>query len=389
MNNFYYYNPTKIIFGKGMIENIVREIPKHKKILIIHGVSSIKKNGVYNTLREVLKTYQVYEFGGVGPNPDCDTAAEIVNVIRDKNIDFLLAVGGGSVIDMTKFVSLAANYPEENNPWDFLKDKSKTPSNSIEFGVILTIPATGSEMNNAFVISNKKTCEKLVASAYTTYPEFSVLDPSFALSLSRQQMLNGIIDTYIHILEQYMTCLHDGFVQDSQSEAFLKTIISIAPKLLDKSRRYEDLATFTWVAAQVSSGILCRGVPVDWSSHEISHQITAITNLDHAKALALVLFGVWENQFESKKEKLAKYSKNVLDYEGADPKESAQFAISETQNLFKNWGMDTKLSDYDISCTNLIGSVIDYFKKNRAILGENNSITYKNIEKILQSRVNA
>lgn len=382
MNNFYYYNPTKIIFGKCMIQNIVREIPITKNILIIYGMGSVKENGIFEELNKVLNNYNVFEFGGISPNPSCEKCIEVVEFIRKNNIDYLIALGGGSVIDATKFISLAVYY--DGNPWDFIKDKSKTPVKSLDFGVVLTLPATGSEMNNSFVISNNITKEKLTGSAFSTYPKFSIMDPLYMKTLSKKQLLNGLIDTYVHILEQYLTYEHNGVIQDHHSETFLCALVEIAQDVINNAS-YDKNAAFMWMAAQVSSGILCRGVPTDWATHEIGHQLTALTNLDHAQTLAIILFGVWNHQFELKKKKLIKYGKNVLKLTGTED-EIAKKAIVETELFFNRLGINTKLSNYDLDVIDIAEKISDYFKSDSPKLGENKNIDFTAVKQIIQSR---
>lgn len=384
MNNFYFYNPTKIIFGENILSNITKEISIEKRILIVYGKTSIKQNGIYNRIKEVLKNYITFEFQGIEANPEYEKCLEAVSLIKKNNIDFLLAVGGGSVIDAVKFISLASCY-EGISPWEFMIDKSKIPSKSIKYGVVLTLSATGSEMNNSFVISNKKTSEKLVSSAFSTYPIFSLMDPNNMKSLPKEQLINGIVDTYVHILEQYITREHDGIVQDFMAEAYLKTLLKISPEILE-TRDNNLYKNFMWLSAQVQSGLLNRGIPIDWSTHEIAHQITALTNLDHAKTLAIVIFGVWENQFQYKMDKLAHYAREVFNC-NLEKKEAAKLAIKKTEQFFLDLGLKTKFSDYKLDGLLLSEKISYYFKEKNILLGENQSIDYRNIKSILISRV--
>jgi NADP-dependent alcohol dehydrogenase len=384
MNNFYYYNPTKIIFGQKMIQNINKEISINKKIIILYGNGSVKKNSSYNDLIDALSGYDIIEYSGIVPNPDSVQCMEVIQLIKKHKIDYIIALGGGSIIDAAKFISLGVFY--DGDSWEFIKDPSKMPKKSLDLGVVLTIPATGSEMNNAFVISNKKNNEKLIGSAFSTYPKFSIIDPSYMITLSQDHITNGLIDTYVHILEQYLTYNHNGIAQDYQAEAFLQSLIVISDNLF-KEESYHDKSAFMWISAQVSSGILCRGVPTDWSTHLIGHQITALTNLDHAKTLSIILFGVWKYQFLLKKEKLVRYAQNVLKLNAEDDTTLALLAIEETEKLFQKWGAYTKLGDYNLDGESLSQEVSNYFQENNLLIGEQQNIDYNGVKEIIKSRI--
>lgn len=383
MNNFYFYVPTKIIFGQKMVENISKEIPQNSKLLILYGTGSIKRYGIYDDVLKAINDYEYYEFGGIEPNPDYEVCLSAIEYVKNKNIDFLLAVGGGSVIDATKFIALASRSNLEN-PWNFMLGDRYFHLDSLPFGCIQTVPASGTEMNNAFVISNRKRKEKMVGSSFLTYPKFSILDPTYLFSLSNSQLINSIIDIYVHVVEQYITYIHGSLLHDYQAEAFLKALIEIAPKIL-KNKTYEHLSNLLWLSSQVSSGILSRGVPVDWSTHSIGHQITVETGLDHAKTLAIILFGVWEFELKRKEEKLSLYARHVWGIEKSQ-KENALFAIEKTESFFRELGMKTRFSEYDIDAQVLASKVAEYFHIKKIKIGEYKDIDHEKIEKIIKGR---
>lgn len=383
MNNFYYYNPTKIIFGKGMLQNIKREIPQKSKVLIIYGMGSIKKNGLYDELIEVLKDYEYFEYSGIKPNPEYLECLKVVEYIKENEIDYLLAVGGGSVIDATKFIALVAN-SDILEPWDFMIGKEKSPTSALPYGCIQTLPATGSEMNNAFVINNKNRNEKIVSSSFFTYPKFSVLNPSYLSTLPKEQLINAIIDSYVHILEQYVTSFSINILQSYQCEAFLKTILELSKDILD-NKNEENLSMLMWSSAQISSGLLNRGVPCDWATHEIGHQITVRTGLDHAKTLAIILFGVWEYEIDKREKKLSLYGKNIFNLVG-NKREIAENAIKKTENFFNSLGMKTRFHEHQVDISLIAKDIGDYFTNNNILIGDDKSIDGDKIAQILLSR---
>lgn len=383
LNNFYYYNPTKIIFGKGSVSKIVNEISDKRRILIVYGGGSIKNNGVYEQVLAALAKFEVFELPGIQPNPEYETCRKIISSITDNNIDFILAVGGGSVIDATKFAALA--YYSIDDPWNFMAGKSRLPAQALPFGCVLTLPGTGSEMNNGFVISNKSTLEKISCSSYATYPRFSVLDPEFTVSLGKEQTAFGIVDAFVHVLEQYMTSTNN-VLQDRQAEAIFNAIAEIAPNLMASLHDYELRAAMMWCASQALNGTLSRGVPTDWATHEIGHAITAHFGLSHAQTLAIVLFGVWNHQFARKQLKLSQYGRRIWSLEGADHT-VAERAIVATEQFFHHLGVPTRFIDYGLDADVVSGVISDYFKeKSINTLGENKDINFRDVKEILLAR---
>ncbi len=244
MNNFEYKNPTKILFGKGQIEKLSQEVPKDANVLLLYGGGSIMKNGVYNQVMKALSEHRVVEFGGIPPNPEYSVLMEALKVIKKEKIGFLLAVGGGSVIDGTKFLSAAAFF-DGDEPWDIMT-KNKSASKVLPFGTVLTLPATGSEMNSGYVITRDETKEKLASGGPNLYPAFSVLDPEVVKSIPQKQLANGIADAYMHVLEQYMTYPMGGILQDRFSEGILQTLIEVAPAIMKDPSDYKAASNYMW-----------------------------------------------------------------------------------------------------------------------------------------------
>ncbi len=386
MNNFIFRNPVKILFGKGMIAKIGAEIPADSKILVLYGGGSILTNGVYEQVMKALSGFCVLEFGGIPANPTFEKCMEALEFVRKNQISFILAVGGGSVIDAAKFIALAYFYPESDSPWEMMKDNRKAPLKALPIGTVLTIPATGSEMNNGFVLSRTETREKLTCGNFCVYPLFSVLDPEATYSLPQRQLRNGLVDIFVHVLEQYVTIPNNSLLQDRQAEALLLTIIEIADNVLAIPNDYNSRANMMWCAAQALNGAINRGVIMDWSTHDIGHRLTAAYNLDHAATLAIVLPGVWSYELEKKKEKLAQFGERVWQLTGTKD-EIARNAILATENFFRKIGMGVRFSDYDIHGETAARFIAkSYESENQPKLGENRDITANAIYSILLSR---
>jgi len=378
MNNFIYHNQVKIVFGKGTIKELPSLIPKGSKILMTYGGGSIKKNGVYEQVKEALKDFNLVEFGGIEPNPRYETLMKAVDICKNSKIDFLLSVGGGSVLDGTKFIAVASLY-EDGDPWDILS-KGVEPKKAIPLGSVLTLPATGSEMNMFAVISRESTKEKLAFGHPLVYPRFSILDPETTFTLSEWQTANGIVDTFVHVTEQYMTYPVNAVVQDKFAESLLKILIEEGPKALKNPTDYNVRANLMWTATQALNGNIGCGVPQDWATHSIGHELTAFYGLDHARTLAIVLPGVWKHQKKNKEEKLKQYAKNVWNYEGSD---AADKAIELTEQFFRSLGMKTKLKENGIG-TEKFDEIAQRFEERNQKLGEHENIGKKEVIEILQ-----
>ncbi len=385
MNNFYSYNPTKIIFGTGMIPNIAREIPADSRVMIVYGGGSVKENGVLDQVKEALAGYATEEFSGIEPNPEYGACISMIEKIREFNADFLLAVGGGSVIDATKFAALG--YYADGDPWDFVEGSKPVPGKALPFGCIQTYPASGSEMNNACVISRRETGQKEVVASLATYPRFSVLDPSIPLTLSPKQLAHGIVDIFIHVLEQYVTYPCNAYVQERQAEALLLAIKDVALRVIANPADYQLMSNLMWSAPHAVNGVLSRGVPVDWSTHEIGHMLTACYGITHAESIALVLPGVWRDQFENKKEKLAQYGRRVWGLDGGEV-EVANGAIAATEAFFHSMDVPTTLTAHGLDAEEAAETISRKFKeRGKGAIGERNEIDSERIKQILQCRV--
>ncbi len=383
MNNFEFKNPTKIIFGEGSIDKLNIEIPKDAKVLLLYGGGSIKNNGIYEQVKNALKDYSITEFGGIPANPEYSILIDALNVIKSKDITYLLAVGGGSVIDGTKFLSAAATYDGET-PWDILTNSIKTDK-GMPFGTVLTLPATGSEMNSGAVITRKETKEKLSMGGPGLFPQFSILDPQVVKSIPKRQLANGLADAFTHVLEQYMTYPVDAKIQDRFAESILQTLIEIAPTVLNNEFNYKAASNFMWSCTMALNGLIQKGVPTDWAIHAIGHELTALYGIDHARTLAIITESHYKFNFETKKEKLAQYGERVWNITEGNIDTKAKAAIEKTSEFFTSLGIDTKLSDYT---TDFEGTAEEISKRftNRGWLklGEHQTLTPEKVEEIVK-----
>ena len=343
MLNFELQNPTKIIFGKGQIAKIATEIPKESRILLTYGGGSIKQNGVYDQVTAALQEHTVLEFGGIEPNPTYETLMKAVEVIRAEKIDYILAVGGGSVIDGTKFLVAAANYDGE--PWDILAKAQRT-TNAMPFGAVLTLPATGTEMNSGAVISRIATQEKLGMGGPGLFPQFSVLDPEVIKSIPERQLVNGVVDAFTHVLEQYMTYPAGAWLQDRFAESIMQTLIEVAPQIIANPADYTAASNFMWSCTMALNGLIQKGVPTDWATHAIGHELTVLYGIDHAMSLAIIFPQLYKVKFEQKKEKLAQFGERIWGINTGSVEESAMLAIEKTVEFLHSLGVKTRLSDY-------------------------------------------
>lgn len=383
MNNFDFKNPTKILFGDGQIANIVNEIPKNAKVLMLYGGGSIKKNGVYEQVIKALESFEYVEFGGIPANPEYSVLMKALEVIKTQKIDFLLAVGGGSVIDGTKFLSSAALY-EGDNPWMILKE-GKPTLKGMPFGSVLTLPATGSEMNSGAVITNKETKEKLGMGGAGLFPVFSVLDPTVVHSIPKKQLANGITDAFTHVLEQYLTYPIDAKLQDRFSEGILMTLIETAPKLIENPADYKTAANFMWSCTMALNGLIQKGVPTDWATHVIGHELTALYGIDHARTLAIIAPSLYRHSLDTKKEKLAQYGERVWNITEGTIEEKALAAIEKTEAFFHSLEIPTKLSEYTNDYKESAAFISNRMTERGWIaLGEQKLITPKDVEAIVE-----
>lgn len=384
MKNFVFSNETKIVFGKGKIGTIYRDIPEDSKILMLYGGGSIKSNGVYDQVVEALENFTVVEFGGIEPNPTYEKCMKALDVIEANDLDFILAVGGGSVIDAAKFIA-AARFYNGLDPWDILAHNEEIEE-AMPIGVVLTLPATGSEMNGNSVISRLEFKEKLSFGSPLVLPLFSILDPTVVESLPERQRGNGIVDTFVHVMEQYLTYPVNGMIQDRFAEGILLTLIEIGPKVLADATKYDINANFMWASTMALNGIIKCGVPEDWTSHMIGHELTALHGVDHARTLAIVLPGVMNVMRESKREKLLQYAQRVWNIPQGDEQLMIDQAIQKTVDFFESLGLKTRLRDYKIPVTTIEEIVERMEVRGSVNIGENKEVGIEEIRKILKDR---
>jgi NADP-dependent alcohol dehydrogenase len=384
MNNFIFYNHTKILFGKGQIALIANEIPQDAKVLLIYGGGSIKTNGVYDQVVDALGDIEYYEFSGIEPNPSYEKCMKAIDIIEEYDIDFLLAVGGGSVVDAAKFI--AATYCYQGiDSWDILAHNEEV-TEALPIGVVLTLPATGTEMNGNSVISRVEYKEKLAFSSPEVLPLFSVLDPEVVATLPKRQLGNGVVDAFVHVIEQYLTYPLNAKLQDRIAESILLTLIEEGPKVLKDPANYDACANFMWSSTMALNGIINCGVPEDWTTHMIGHEITALHGIDHARTLAIVLPGVMSIMREPKRLKLIQYARRVWGIEEPDENKTIDIAIRKTVEFFESMGLPTHLRDYKIPITTIDEIVERMEERGDVNIGENKLIGIIEIKKILEDR---
>ena len=383
MLNFDFYNPTRIIFGANTIPRIHEYVPLDARVLVLFGGESARKNGTLDEVREALGTREIQEFGGIEPNPSYETLMKAVELIRAQKLDYLLAVGGGSVIDGTKFIAAAVNY--EGDAWEILQTHGSKIRKALPFASVLTLPATGSEMNNGGVVTRKSTHTKLAFSSAHVFPQFSVLDPNKTYTLPTRQLANGVVDAFIHIMEQYLTYPVDGQVQDRFAEGLLQTLIDIGPKVLEESADYDTRANLMWAACMALNGLIGAGVPQDWSTHMIGHELTALYDIDHARTLAIVLPANMQIRRDEKREKLLQYAERVWQIVDGDEDQRIDAAIKRTRTFFEDLGLPTRLSDYKLGASD-IDAVIGQLESNKLTkLGEHKTVSLSVSRRILEA----
>lgn len=385
MNDFEYHNPVRIVLGKGSIARVGELVSPSEKVMFLYGGGSIKKNGVYNQVTDALAKHNVVEFAGIEPNPRYETCMKAVDLAKQEQVDFLLAVGGGSVLDGTKFIAAATKYDGED-PWEILTSGGAAVKSALPLGAVLTLPATGSEMNSFSVVSRESTDEKLAFGSPCVYPRFSILDPQVTYTLPRNQLRNGIVDAFAHVMEQYATQSVNSPLQDRQAEAVVKTLIEIAPAVLAEKPDYDARASFMWCTTQALNGLIACGVIEDWATHMIGHELTAFFGVAHAESLAIVLPGVWEHEFDNKRGKLAQLARRTWHVTSGDETAQAKAAIEKTEAFFHSVGMPTRLGDYGIDEAG-IRKVVDRFTKRKTVLGEHENIKAQEVGAILRSRL--
>ncbi|ANQ29118.1 aldehyde reductase [Vibrio natriegens] len=376
--NFSYVNPTKIYFGQNQIASIKEAIPADQKVLVIYGGGSIKKNGVYDQVADALQGHEWLEFSGVEPNPTKETLDKAVEIVKAQNIDFILAVGGGSVIDGSKYVAAASKY--DGDGWDILTGQHQVEE-ALPLAAILTLPATGSESNMGAVITKAETQDKLPFMSPAVQPKFAVLDPDVMKTLPERQLINGIVDAWVHVCEQYLTLPTGAMVQDGYAETLLKTLKTLGEQF---SERDDDKwrANLMWSANQALNGLIGSGVPHDWATHMIGHELTAVWGVDHARSLAIIQPSLLRNQMKFKRAKLEQMGRNVFTLEASD--DLAERTVQLIEDFYHQLGVATKLENYGDNRQQAIDTVIEQLEKHgMTVLGENQAIDLATSREIL------
>lgn len=381
MLNFDFYNPTRIVFGQQRIADINKHIPANAKVLVLYGGGSIKATGTLKEVLTALGEREVVEFGGIEPNPSYETLMQAVNLVKENNVDFLLAVGGGSVIDGTKFVAAASVY--DGDALNILKTRGAAIKRALPMGTVLTLSATGSEMNNGGVVTHKSTHTKSAFFSPLLFPQFSVLDPTKTYTLPTRQIANGVIDAFVHTIEQYLTYPVNASVQDRFAEGLLLTLIELGEKALHNPQDYDLRANLMWVATLALNGLIGVGVPQDWATHMIGHELTALYNIDHARTLAIVLPAMLTVRQEAKREKLLQYAARVWQINEGSDEQRVTLAISKTRDFFERLGVDTKLSAYNLDATDVEKILVQLQAHKMVALGEKRDVTLEVSRQVL------
>lgn len=378
MNNFKFQNPTRLIFGKGMIAELSKAIPAGKHIMITFGGGSVKKNGVYDQVIKALEGQEYVEFWGIEPNPSIETLRKAIALGKEKQVDFLLAVGGGSVLDGTKLISAGLLY--EGDAWDLVKKGAE--SHTIPMGAVLTLPATGSEMNSGAVISRQETKEKYPF--YSNFPVFSILDPETTFTLPAHQIACGLADTFVHVMEQYMTTAGQSRLMDRWAESILSTIIEVAPKIKANQHDYDVMADFMLSATMALNGFVAMGVTQDWATHMIGHELTALHGLTHGATLVIVLPGTLRTLRKQKQEKLLQYGERIWGITEGSVDERVDQAIEKTEAFFRSLGLSTRLGEENIG-DETITEIERRFNAAHVAYGEAGNVTGAVAKEILEN----
>ncbi len=382
MNNFDYANPTRILFGKGRIADLAKVVPADARVLLLFGGGSIRNNGVLDEVHAALAGFTFHEFSGIEPNPSYENLMQAVELVRKEKIDFLLAVGGGSVIDGTKFIAAAANFDGE--PWAILEKGGRNVTSALPFGAVLTLPATGSEMNNGGVVTRKSIKAKMSFMSKHCFPLFSILDPAKTFTLPTRQIGNGVVDAFAHVMEQYMTYPANAPVQDRFAEGILQTLIEEGPKALANPDDYDVRANIMWCATLALNGLIGAGVPQDWATHMVGHELTALYDLDHAQTLAIVMPSMLRVRKEGKRAKLLQYAARVWHLTDGDEDTRIEAAIAKTQEFFEQMGVKTRLSDYELNADAVEAVLAQLSAHKMTTLGERRDVTLEMSRQVLE-----
>lgn len=368
MKNFIFQNPAKLVFGKGQIEKLSELIPQNVNLLITYGGGSVTKNGVYDQVKNALKGRNCTEFWGIEPNPRVETLRKAIKLGKENEIDYILAVGGGSVLDGTKLI--AAGIASEKDAWDIVP--SGVADKQIPFSSVMTVPATGSEMNGGAVITREETHEKF--SFGGDYPQFSILDPEVTYSLSEHQIACGLADAYTHVLEQYMTTTGQSRIMDRWAEGLLLTIIEIAPKIKENPNDYDLMADYMLSATLALNDFIRMGITQDWATHQIGHELTALHGITHGHSLAIVMPGTFRALKEQKHEKLLQYGERIFNIREGSEDERVDKAIETTEEFYRSLGLTTRLSEEGVG-EETIETIVRRFNERGVAFGENRNVT--------------
>lgn len=385
MHNFEYYNPTRIVFGEGSIPRLADLVLADARVLVLYGGGSAERNGTRAEVEAALGERRFQRFGGIEPNPTYETLMQAVEQIRRDKLDFLLAVGGGSVVDGTKFVAAAVDYP--GDPWHILETRGKQITKALPIGAVLTLPATGSEVNCAAVVTRKALQAKLGFGNPLLYPRFAVLDPVKTYTLPPRQIANGVVDAFVHVMEQYVTQPAKAAVQDRYAESLLLTLIETGPQALANPTDYDVRANLMWAATQALHGAVGAGVPQDWATHMIGHEITALYGLDHAQTLAVVLPNLLDVRRDVKRAKLLQYADRVWELRTGDEDARIDQAIAQTRAFFEALGVRTRLADYGIGAE-AVEPIVAQLEAHRMVkLGEDRAVDLAMSRRIVEACV--
>lgn len=401
MNNFQYYNPVRIVFGEGQIEQLSELVPTDARVLITYGGGSAERMGTLDEVRTALSangSREVFEFGGIEPNPEFVTLLKAADQVNEHDINFILAVGGGSVIDGSKFVALVSSLKEKDGTvsrekaWDALIGYTKKLDSAVDLGAVLTIPATGSEMNSGGVVNYSERQAKLPFGNPLAFPKFSILDPAKTLTLPDNQVMNGVADAFVHVMEQYLTYPVNAKVQDAFAESLLKILIEEGHAVKADPDNMETRKNIMWTATMALNGLIGTGVPQDWTTHMIGHELTSLHAIDHARTLTIVLPSVMRELKDSKKDKLLQYARNVWNLE-ADNQQSddeiIEAAIARTEDFFRDLGLPVSLADADLD-ESAIEPIIKQLEAHKMVkLGEHGKNDLDVSRRILERATNS
>lgn len=388
MENFEFWNPTRVIFGQNQLHRLPELLHANNatKILLVYGGGSIKSTGLFNKIVKAISDFELIEFGGVEANPEYTTLMKAAELGRKEQINFILAVGGGSVIDGVKFISGAINY-EGNEPWDVLEKKENCAfSLAVPFGTILTLPATGSEVNSGAVVSRSEWQKKRVMGGPQFFPKFSFCDPSLVATLPKRQLSNGVVDAFMHTLEQYLTTDYKNYLQEREAEAILATLIQIK-EVVNQPQNYELAYNFMLCASHALNGNLRSGAVTDWTTHMIGHELTAFYGIDHAQSLAIIAPRLFEHELDRKQGKLAQFGRRIWQLEGTD-EEVAINAIQATDHFFQELGVKTRIRDYTTDHAWIADKISAIFlERGWTEMGEHGAITPQDVKQIVEAAI--